>query len=41
VGDEGLLTAALFTLAPEDLPQPLYAYRNFLDAQGARGIQDA
>lgn len=41
VGDEGLLTAALFTLAPDELPQPLYAYRNFLDAQGARGIQDA
>jgi CheY-like chemotaxis protein len=41
MGDEGLLTAALFTLAPEDLPQPLYAYRHFLDAQGERRIQDA
>lgn len=40
VGEENLLTGALFDLAPEDLPQPLYAYRNFLDAQAIRRIQD-
>lgn len=38
--EAGLLTAALFTLEAGDLPQPLYAYRNFLDAQTARRIQD-
>lgn len=41
VDDEGLLTGALFELGASDLPQPLYAYRNFLDAQGSRSIQDA
>lgn len=40
VGDEGLLTAALFELAADDLPQPLFAYRNFLATQSARSIQD-
>ena len=40
VGEENLLTGALFELAPEDLPQPLYAYRNFLETQAARTIQD-
>ncbi len=41
IGEERLLTGALFTLVPEDLPAPLYAYRNFLDTQGSRSIQDA
>jgi CheY-like chemotaxis protein len=41
VGDEGLLTGALFELDRSDLPQPVYAYRNFLDAQTSRSIQDA
>jgi len=41
VGDEATLLAAAFRLAPEDLLQPIYAYRNFLDAQAARSIQDA
>lgn len=40
IDEERLLTAAVFTLGPEDLPQPLYAYRNFLEAQTARQIQD-
>ena len=38
---KGLLTGALFELSASDLPQPLYAYRNFLEAQGSRSVQDA
>ena len=41
VDDEGLLTGALFELSATDLPQPLYAYRHFLDTQGSRSVQDA
>mgnify|MGYP006144970183 FL=1 len=41
VGDDGLLMAASFKLAEADLPQPIYPYRNFLDVQGTRKIQDA
>lgn len=41
VCDDGMLTAALFELDASDLPQPIYAYRNFLEAQGSRTIQDA
>ena len=41
VDDDGLLTGALFDLSASDLPQPLYAYRNFLDMQGSRSVQDA
>jgi hypothetical protein len=33
--------AASFKLAEADLPQPIYPYRNFLDVQGTRKIQDA
>ena len=40
MGDDDTLRAALFTLAPEDLPAPIYPYRHFLDAQGERAIQD-
>lgn len=39
--NDGLLTGALFELSASDLPQPLYAYRNFLEAQGSRSVQDA
>jgi hypothetical protein len=39
--DDGLLRAALFELQAADLPQPIYAYRNFLEAQSSRAIQDA
>lgn len=41
VGDDGLLIAAAFALDAADLPAPIYAYRNFLEAQGGRHIQDA
>lgn len=41
LGGEGLLTAALFELQPHDLPQAIYAYRNFLEGQGLRTVQDA
>lgn len=41
LGGEGLLTAAVFELQPDDLPQPIYPYRNFLEAQGLRTVQDA
>lgn len=41
VGDEGLLHAAAFPLEATALPQPIYAYRNFLDMQSSRSIQDA
>jgi CheY-like chemotaxis protein len=40
IGDEGLLNAAVFPLEAADLPQPIYAYRNFLEVQGSRNIQD-
>ncbi len=41
LGDEGLLRAAVFDLHATDLPQAIYAYRNFLDSQGSRSVQDA
>jgi CheY-like chemotaxis protein len=40
MGDEGTLSAALFTLAADDLPAPIYPYRHFLESQGGRTIQD-
>ena len=40
MGDDDTLRAALFTLAPEDLPAPIYPYRHFLEEQGERAIQD-
>jgi len=41
VGDDGQLIGALFPLAETDLPLPIYPYRNFLDMQGVRTIQDS
>lgn len=41
MGDDAELTAAPFALKEGDLPQPIYPYRHFLEAQGARVIQDA
>ncbi|WP_374411740.1 response regulator [Hydrogenophaga sp.] len=40
IGEDGLLIGARFALAASDLPQPIYPYRNFLDMQGLREIQD-
>lgn len=40
IGDDGLLVGALFALEESDLPLPIYPYRNFLDMQGVRSIQD-
>jgi CheY-like chemotaxis protein len=40
VGDDGQLLGALFSLSGADLPLPIYPYRNFLDMQGVRAIQD-
>ena len=40
VGDDGALSGAVFTLTPDDLPQPIYAYRHFLEAQGGRAVHD-
>ncbi|WP_372657066.1 response regulator [Hydrogenophaga sp.] len=41
IGDDGLLIAAVFALEPADLPLPIYAFRNFLEAHEQRNIQDA
>jgi CheY-like chemotaxis protein len=40
MGDDNTLRAAAFELEDADLPAPIYAYRNFLDEQGERTIQD-
>lgn len=40
VGDANLLIGALFDIDDADLPHPIYPYRNFLDMQGVRAIQD-
>lgn len=40
MGQDGTLTAALFTLGREDLPAPIYPYRHFLESQGDRAIHD-
>jgi hypothetical protein len=40
MGDDNTLRAAVFSLEAEDLPAPIYAYRNFLEEQGERAIQD-
>ena len=40
IGDDGVLTAAVFSLNADDLPQPIYAYRHFLEAQGGRAVHD-
>lgn len=41
MGDDSTLRAAAFALETEDLPSPIYPYRNFLEEQGARAIQDS
>ena len=40
LGDDKLITAAVFSLDTADLPQPIYGYRRFLDAEGHRSVQD-
>lgn len=40
VGDDGLLLAAVFPLSPADMPQPIPAYRQVLEAQSDRQILD-
>ena len=40
IGEDGVLCGAVFTLQPTDLPQPIYAYRHFLEAQGGREVHD-
>jgi len=41
IGEDGVLTAAVFSLHADDLPQPIYAYRHFLEAQGSRKVHDS
>ncbi|MGS5085212.1 response regulator [Hydrogenophaga sp. A37] len=41
IGDEGLLTGAVFSLDEADTPHPIYPYHNFLDMQGSRTIHDS
>ncbi|MCB2017368.1 MAG: response regulator [Hydrogenophaga sp.] len=41
IDDEGLMIGAQFRLPASSLPLPIYPYRNFLDMQGVRAIQDA
>jgi CheY-like chemotaxis protein len=40
MGDDSSLRAAAFALEAEDLPAPIYPYRNFLEEQGERAIHD-
>lgn len=40
VGDDHQLIGASFTLGVNELPLPIYPYRNFLDMQGVRSIHD-
>jgi CheY-like chemotaxis protein len=40
IGDEHQLIGASFTLGVNELPLPIYPYRNFLDMQGVRTIHD-
>ncbi|MBX3611591.1 MAG: response regulator [Hydrogenophaga sp.] len=40
IGEDGLLMAAVFSLAATDLPQPIYPYRNFLQEENHRSVQD-
>ncbi|MCY1546551.1 hypothetical protein D9M68_825520 [compost metagenome] len=40
LGDDKLITAAVFSLDATDLPHPIYGYRRFLDAEGHRSVQD-
>lgn len=40
IGEDGLLMAAAFTLAPNDMPQPVYAYQHFLQEENHRSVHD-
>jgi CheY-like chemotaxis protein len=40
IGEDGLLMAAPFKLDPGELPQPIYPYRNFLQAENHRRVND-
>ncbi|MES2839754.1 MAG: response regulator [Pseudomonadota bacterium] len=40
LGEDKLITAAVFSLDASDLPHPIYGYRRFLDAEGHRSVQD-
>jgi CheY-like chemotaxis protein len=40
MGHDGMLLAASFSLEPEELPQSIYGYHHFLEAQGSRTIRD-
>lgn len=41
IGEDGLLMAAPFQLEPAELPQPIYPYRNFLQSENHRMVQDS
>jgi CheY-like chemotaxis protein len=41
IGEEGLVSGALFALSDTDVPHPIYPYHNFLDVQGSRAIHDS
>ena len=40
IGEDGLLMAASFPIAANELPQPIYAYQHFLQAENHRTVQD-
>ncbi|OJV48243.1 MAG: hypothetical protein BGO22_02560 [Hydrogenophaga sp. 70-12] len=40
IGEDGLLMAAPFQLEGTELPQPIYPYRNFLQSENHRMVQD-
>ena len=40
LGDDKLVTAAVFSRDTADLPHPISGYRRFLDAEGHRSVQD-
>ncbi|MBL0944993.1 MAG: response regulator [Hydrogenophaga sp.] len=40
IGDDGLLMAAAFVLENAELPQAIYPYRHFLQAENHRTVQD-
>ncbi|NIM40510.1 MAG: response regulator [Hydrogenophaga sp.] len=40
IGEDGLLMAAPFQLESSELQQPIYPYRNFLQAENHRTVQD-
>lgn len=40
IGEDGLLMAAAFALAPNEIPQPVFAYQHFLQEANHRHVQD-